>query len=175
LVAARLAVSVTNSAHRKILKPNDAYVTVSESPAWEALERWVSVHPRFAEYAFRSACGMYVVPQGKVVCDWLKANAGSFASIVGEKNWKEKCLVFDLSVGSTFLGADPAAGKTAALTGKIFGEMNRASAAIGVGRYDEARLLYTSPFFKGNGDGSEEWRTIHLGIDLFAAPGTALF
>ena len=175
LVATRLVVSVTNSAHRKIVKPDDAYVTVSEAPAWEALVRWMGVHPRFAEYTFRAACGLGVLAHGAAVCEWLQANAGSLASIVGEKDWKAKCLVFDLSVGSNFLGADPAAGKTGALTGKIFKQMERSGAAIGVGRYDEARLLYTSPFFKGNGDDSEEWRTIHLGIDLFAVPGTALF
>jgi len=175
LVAARLAVSVTNSAHRKIMKPDDAYVTVSEAPAWEALERWMGVHPRFAEYTFRAACGLGALGQGAAVCGWLKANAGSLASIVGEKDWKAKCWVFDLSVGSTFLGADPAAGKTSALTGKIFKELGRSGAAIGVGRYDEARLLYTAPFFKDHGDDSEEWRTIHLGIDLFGVPGTALF
>ncbi len=35
LIAMRLAVSVANSAHRKALKPDDPYVTVSEGPAWE--------------------------------------------------------------------------------------------------------------------------------------------
>src|SRR5581483_9751621 len=34
----------------------------------------------------------------------------------------------------------------------------------GIGRWDEPRLIYTAPFFAG--------RTIHLGIDLFAAAGT---
>jgi 4-aminobutyrate aminotransferase-like enzyme/Ser/Thr protein kinase RdoA (MazF antagonist) len=35
---------------------------------------------------------------------------------------------------------------------------------VGIGRWDEPRLIYTAPFFEG--------RTIHLGIDLFAPPGT---
>src|SRR6266576_327330 len=45
LIGARLAVSVTNSAHCKTLKPDDPYVTVSEAPAWEALERLAGSHP----------------------------------------------------------------------------------------------------------------------------------
>ena len=57
LVSTRLAVSVTNSAHRKTLLPEDAYVTISEAPAWEALERLGRVHPRLAHYTFREACG----------------------------------------------------------------------------------------------------------------------
>ena len=62
LIGVRLAVSVTNSAHRKTLVPDDPYVTVSEAPAWEALEKWAQVHPRFAHYAFRAACGLNVDP-----------------------------------------------------------------------------------------------------------------
>ncbi|HEX8871356.1 MAG TPA: aminotransferase class III-fold pyridoxal phosphate-dependent enzyme [Candidatus Acidoferrum sp.] len=38
LLAARLAVSVCNSAHRKSLVPGDSYVTITEEPAWAALE-----------------------------------------------------------------------------------------------------------------------------------------
>ena len=48
LIGTRLAVSVTNSAYRQTLKPGDAYVTISEAPAWEALERLAKIHPRFA-------------------------------------------------------------------------------------------------------------------------------
>src|SRR5260370_28224327 len=39
LIGARLAVSVTNSAHRKTRKPDEPYVTGSEAAAGEALER----------------------------------------------------------------------------------------------------------------------------------------
>src|SRR5690349_10486905 len=46
LMAARLAVSVVNSAHRKKVKPDDAYVTVSEGAAWKALEPLAKIHPR---------------------------------------------------------------------------------------------------------------------------------
>jgi 4-aminobutyrate aminotransferase-like enzyme/Ser/Thr protein kinase RdoA (MazF antagonist) len=53
LIAARLAVSVTNSAQMKTKRPDDPYVTISEAPAWEALERWLGIHPRLAHYRFR--------------------------------------------------------------------------------------------------------------------------
>src|SRR5437867_4841935 len=49
LMAVRLAVSVTNSADRKKVKPGDAYVTVSEEAAWHALEQLAKIHPRFAQ------------------------------------------------------------------------------------------------------------------------------
>ena len=39
--------------------------------------------------------------------------------------------------------------------------------SVAIGRYNEARLFYTEPMFEG--------RTIHLGLDIFAAPGTPIF
>ncbi len=52
LIGARLAVSVVNSAHRKSLVPDDPYVTVSELPAWEALERLAAISPEAAHEYF---------------------------------------------------------------------------------------------------------------------------
>jgi 4-aminobutyrate aminotransferase-like enzyme/Ser/Thr protein kinase RdoA (MazF antagonist) len=174
LIGARLAVSVTNSAHCKTLKPDDPYVTVSEGPAWEALEQLAKIHPRFAHYTFRAACGLSPVPQGKKFKRWLEASAGSAASILDVDLRTARSLVFDLSAGSTFLGADPRAAETPALTEKIFYAMKCADASVGVGRYDEPRLLYTSPLFGASGNPTDERRTIHLGMDLFVEPGAPL-
>ena len=174
LIGTRLAVSVTNSAHRKTIKPDDPYVTVSEAAAWEALERLAKIHPRFAHYTFRAACGLPPVPQGEEIKRWLEVHAGSAASILDVDVGTAQSVVFDLSVGSTFLGADPRASETAILSEKIFREMKRAGASVGVGRYDEPRLLYSAPLFGSAGNPTSERRTIHLGIDLFAEQGTTL-
>jgi 4-aminobutyrate aminotransferase-like enzyme/Ser/Thr protein kinase RdoA (MazF antagonist) len=174
LMAARLAVSVTNSARRKKATPEDAYVTVSEAPAWEALERLAKIHPRFAHYTFRAACGTKPVPNAATMERWLQTNAKSASSILDVDLRTAPSLVFDLSVGSTFLGADPAAAETATLTEGLFGEMKRAGASVGIGRYDEARPLYNSPLFGGGDNPTAERRTIHLGMDLFVAPSTRL-
>jgi 4-aminobutyrate aminotransferase-like enzyme/Ser/Thr protein kinase RdoA (MazF antagonist) len=174
LIGARLAVSVTNSAHRKMLKPDDPYVTVSEAPAWEALERLAKIHPRFAHYTFRAACGLPAVPKSETIKQWLGANTGTAASILDVDLRTAPCIVFDLSVGSTFLGADPRAAETSALTEKILGEMKRCGAALGVGRYEEARLFYSSPLFGASENPTDERRTIHLGVDLFVEVGAAV-
>jgi 4-aminobutyrate aminotransferase-like enzyme/Ser/Thr protein kinase RdoA (MazF antagonist)/murein DD-endopeptidase MepM/ murein hydrolase activator NlpD len=174
LIGARLAVSVTNSAHRKAIKPDDAYVTVSEEPAWEALERLAKIHPRFAHYAFRAACGLAPVPQGEKIKKWLEANVGSAVSILDADVKTAPSLVFDLSVGSTFLGAKPGAVNHPELRERLSAEMKQAGAAFGVGRYDEARLVYTSPLFGASNNPTDERRTVHLGIDLFVEPGTRL-
>jgi 4-aminobutyrate aminotransferase-like enzyme/Ser/Thr protein kinase RdoA (MazF antagonist) len=174
LIGMRLAVSVTNSAHRKSLIPDDPYVTVSEAPAWEALEKWAQLHPRFSHYTFRDACGLEALPHGEKVQDWLDSNASRAASIVGEDLRTAPSLVFDLSVGSRFLGADPRAAETANLTEAIFRSMKSANASVGIGRYNEARLLYTSPLFGSSENPTDERRTIHLGVDLFAEPGAPI-
>jgi len=174
LMVARLAVSVTNSAHRKKVRPGDAYVTVSEAPAWEGLERLAKIHPRFAHYTLRAACGLSAFPKAEKTVRWLKENAKSASSILETHVRTAPCCVFDLSVGSTFLGADPRAATVSAATEKIFGEMKSTGAVFGVGRYDEARLVYTSPLFGASQNPIDERRTIHLGTDLFVEPGTVL-
>ena len=174
LIGARLAVSVTNSAHRKTVKPDDPYVTVSEAPAWAALERLAKIHPRFAHYTFRAYCGLPPVPHAEKINRWLQASGSSAASMLEADVRTAPSSVFDLGVSSTFLGADPGTAKSSSLTEKIFHQMKRDGASFGVGRYDEARLLYTSPLFGASRNPCDERRTVHLGIDLFVEPGTPL-
>lgn len=175
MIGTRLAVSVINSAHCKLVKPDDAYVTVSEAPAWEALERWAKVFPRFAHYTFREACGLEPVPQGQAVRGCLCSRSSEAAAILDVDLRKETSVVLDLSVGSTFLGADPQASETPALTETIFRAMRDAHTQVAVGRYDEARPLYPGPHFGKSANPTDERRTIHLGVDLFAEAGSAIY
>lgn len=174
LIGTRLAVSVVNSAQRASVKPDDSYVTVSERPAWDALERLAKIHPRFAHYAFREACGLDPVPQSEAMRKYLVGNAQSAASVLDVDLRTAPSVVFDFSVGSTFLGADPAASDPAVVTERVFAEMKRAGASVGIGRYDEARAIYTSKQFGASENPTDERRTVHLGIDLQVAPGSAV-
>jgi 4-aminobutyrate aminotransferase-like enzyme/Ser/Thr protein kinase RdoA (MazF antagonist) len=174
LIGMRLAVSVTNSAHRKSLVPDDPYVTISEAPAWEALDKLGAVHPRFANYTFRDACGLLAVPQSEKVQQWLASNASRAASILDTDLRTSPSVVFDLSVGSTFLGADPGAADAENLSQAISRKLKNENASVGIGRYNEPRLLYTSPLFGASENPTDERRTVHLGIDLFASPGTPI-
>ena len=172
LIGMRLAVSVTNSAHRKTLVNDDAYVTASEAPAWKALEKWAAVHPRFAHYTFRGACGLAPVPQNYEVSRWLASQSGSAAPLLESDLRSAPCEVLDLGVGSTFLGADPCAAEAGHLSEAISRKLREGGASVGIGRYDEARLLYSSELFGSSKNPTDERRTVHLGIDLFAGPGT---
>jgi 4-aminobutyrate aminotransferase-like enzyme/Ser/Thr protein kinase RdoA (MazF antagonist) len=170
LIATRLAVSVVNSARRKSLLPDDPYVNISEAPAWEALDRLAKIHPRFAHYAFRQACGFPPVPEEQRLQQWFATQ--NAASVLDVDLRTEPCHVFDLSVGSTFLGADPHNAETPALTSAIEQALKELKTPIGVGRYDEARLLYSSALFGDSSNPLDERRTIHLGIDLFVTAGS---
>lgn len=172
LICMRLAVSVVNSAYRKTLVPDDPYVIVSEAPAWEALARLTEIHPRFANYAFRNACGLPPVPKAKQLRELLTTDGRTAASVVDFDLRTVKCLVFDLSVASTFLGADPKAAEAPALTRAIERELQIANAPVGVGRYDEPRHPYTSPLFGRSENPVDERRTVHLGMDLFLDSGS---
>jgi 4-aminobutyrate aminotransferase-like enzyme/Ser/Thr protein kinase RdoA (MazF antagonist) len=172
LIGARLAVSVTNSALMKTKRPDDPYVTISEAPAWEALERWLGIHPRLAHYRFRDACGLSPVPHASRVRAWL-ATQDAAPLLLGVDLKTAPSLVLDLGVGSRLLGADPAAAETGALTRTIVDAMARAGAPVAVGPYDEPRLLYSSALF-GGATPIDERRTVHLAVDLFVPPRTAV-
>lgn len=172
LMCARLAFSVVNSAHRQSLVPDDPYVTVTEAAAWEALERLETISPRLAHYTFRAACGLPAVPQSRKVRSWLATKSPSAASILPCNLRGGNCVVLDLSVGSIFLSADPAAAAEPRATPRIRAAIDAANAEVAVGRYNEARAVYTSPLFGSSSDPTDERRSIHLGIDLFTEAGT---
>jgi 4-aminobutyrate aminotransferase-like enzyme/Ser/Thr protein kinase RdoA (MazF antagonist)/murein DD-endopeptidase MepM/ murein hydrolase activator NlpD len=171
-LCARLAVSVINSARRQSLVPDDPYVTISEGPAWQTLERLAKINPRLAHYTFRAACNLPAVPQAEKIERWLTQNSHSAASVIPANLREGNCVILDLSVGSTFLPADPTSLTESRATQEIQSLLRAADAVVAVGRYDEARPVYTSPQFGGASNPTAERRTVHLGIDLFTEPGT---
>jgi 4-aminobutyrate aminotransferase-like enzyme/Ser/Thr protein kinase RdoA (MazF antagonist) len=207
LMLTRLAASVTNSAHRKLSEPDNAYLLVSEAPAWAALKRCEAIHPRLAHYTLRHACGLPAVPHGPALERWLEANSATFAPVMAPDPRTVPVRVLDLSIGSLDIGDLPLDEpsltvnheehkahegqqelkhfKTSrssrpswlhspqnTLTARIERLISEAGAAVGVGRYDEARAIYTTEAFRTQGEETDEWRTIHIGLDLFAGEGT---
>ena len=58
LIAARLVISVCNSAHSKKTNPDNKYASVSEKSAWKMLYHWLSINPISAENKFRKAVNL---------------------------------------------------------------------------------------------------------------------
>jgi 4-aminobutyrate aminotransferase-like enzyme/Ser/Thr protein kinase RdoA (MazF antagonist) len=180
LARLRLCMSVCIGAHQQQQRPDDDYLSVSQQPIRDTLPKLARIHPRFAEAVFRHACGSPPAspapptPEAEPVIEWLRANTPDFAPVLRDDLRSEPCLVLDLSVGSLLVSGDERENTEPKLTERIFGAMAEAGVKIGVGRYDEARMLYTSPLF-ASGDSTAERRAVHLGMDLFTEAGAPVF
>ncbi len=61
LIPLRLSVSVCQSAwnvQQDPDNPNNEYIKISEQPAWDLLEKWITINPYLARYYFKKACGI---------------------------------------------------------------------------------------------------------------------
>ncbi len=170
-IAMRLCLSVVISAEQKTQEPDNAYLIISEKPAWELLRRWQDIHPRFAHYSFRRACGLPPCLQTDSVVSWLKSHREKIGPIVRADWQKSPPIVFDLSVDSPELSSLSEPFDPEDLSRLLFSRIESAKDGIGIGRYDEVRRFYTSDGFRIEGDDAPEWRTIHSGIDLYLNPG----
>ena len=172
LICSRLAVSVVNSAVQRHADPGNEYLTVSERPAWELLERLGSVHPRFAHYTFRGACGLEPCPASPGISSWLRGSAGGIGPLLDPDPRAAPRVVFDLAVDSLTSGTPAVWSDTRSAARKIARRMEDTGAAVGIGCYDEVRGVYTSDAFVKPGNDGPSSRTVHLGLDLFVRPGT---
>ncbi|RMH00963.1 MAG: aminotransferase class III-fold pyridoxal phosphate-dependent enzyme [Chloroflexi bacterium] len=173
LICTRLCVTVTNAALAAQQQPENAYLQISAKPAWETLSRLQTISPDFAHYAFRAACDLPPCPKTAVVLDWLTRHQKQIQPVLHLD--MNQAVVLDLSVGSTQWGTLDELQNPTILSNRIQAHLAQATAPVGVGRYNEARLLYTAPAFQTERDEFPERRTIHLGIDLFAPAGTAVY
>lgn len=171
LIATRLAVSVVNAAVQRAAVPDNAYLTVSEAPAWEALERLSALPPRLARYVLRDACGLAPVPTAPAVVQWLTEHPGEMGPVVAV-DLAHEAAVLDLSVGSPAIDNPPAVRDATAFARTIDSALAEARRTVGIGRFDEPRLVYTTDAFRAEGNDGAEWRTVHIGLDLFLPPGT---
>ncbi|MBL8190253.1 MAG: phosphotransferase, partial [Acidobacteria bacterium] len=181
LIRLRLCVSVCLAAVQQQQRPDDEYLAISQQPIRNTLPRLAKIHSRFAEAAFRQACGLkkkFVVPPsgGSIINQSHPPKGGTtnVASVIDADLTTEPLLVFDLSVGSPLLSGDPAENAEPKLTERLFGLMKTAKVNVGVGRYDEARMLYVTPLFDADSSTTER-RTVHLGIDLFVEADSAVY
>ncbi len=167
LIASRLAMSVAISARQFRDEPEKEYLRVSEASAWKLLAWLRTESPRFAHYGFRAACGMTPHPRAAAVAAHLES--ASPASVLPWEPASERIHFFDLSVGSTEIPGLDLLEDVSKLTEHLFSRMKEEAAPLGVGRYDESRVLYTAEAFRPK---EGEPRTVHLGIDLFVEAGT---
>ncbi len=172
LICTRLSCSVLVSAFRATVEPENAYVRVSEARAWELLERLSNLSPALALYRFREACEMEPCPKSPRVVLWLRAHRAEFAPVMQPDVRTSPPAVLDFGVESLLTPRPGEALDPHAAARTILDAIHRAGAEIGLGRYDEVRLVYNADaFLSAHG----ERRTVHLGIDLFQETGSVVY
>ena len=177
LITTRLAVSVSLSAYQRAQEPDNAYLSISERPAWVLLEKMAAMSPQLAHYIFRGACGWSPYPHAEKLKNFLQRAQPTPLLPVDLPT--ANALVFDWSVGSLELGSPAEWGQPKQAGERIFARLAAAktaaaglSTSVGIGRYNEARMVYSAPTFQTD---NSEWRTIHIGLDLFMPAGTAVY
>ena len=100
----------------------------------------------------------------------LEARRGRFAPVIDFDLPSGQVVVFDFTAANTDL-VHLDINDVTGFTEFLFARIADSETPVGIGRYDEDRVLYRhSPLF----DGDAERRSVHLGIDLFVIEGTEI-
>ena len=168
LIAARLCLSVCISWHQQRQEPDNRHLSISESGAWDLLALLRDIHPRFARYRFRAACSLPACPGTADIVNWLESE--SIAPILGFPLTAENSKLLDFGLSSRLLAQVKDLNDPRAYEGPIGAQLG--DGAIGIGYYNEVRPIYLADMFAID---HHERRTVHLGVDLFAPPGTPVY
>ena len=175
MVCMRLCMSACIAAHQLNERPDNEYLSISQLPIRRTLPVLAENHPRFAEAAFRQACDLSPLPHPQTICNWLESNPDIAAPLLDMDLRTAPLKIFDLSVASPLVSGDPEQNQEPHMTKRLREEMHAAGVSVAIGRYNEARLIYTAPFFRTSDSPTAEQRTVHIGMDVFAQAGTAVY
>jgi 4-aminobutyrate aminotransferase-like enzyme/Ser/Thr protein kinase RdoA (MazF antagonist) len=171
LIAMRLVTSVTLSASRRERVKDNAYLNVSEAPAWAMLERLRAMDPALATGMLRHACGFEAAPGARAAIGWIGAHRRELHSVL------DKAPALSAKAAVPFGDpAHPIAKASAARQPEEAERLWRAIAdeagiELGIGPWGEERPVYSSDAFRSVFV-PDQRRALHLGLDLFAPAGS---
>lgn len=170
LIGARLLISVTCSAMNRRENPENAYLQISDASAWELMERLRALPFGLVHATIRAACGWEPCPRYAAFEQWATGHHDSVAAIVPGDIRAGQWL--DLGVSSPDLGSYADIEDAERLHRLI---LDVHAGKIGLGKYNEVRPFYTSDAYEVQGNEGPEWRTVHIGLDVFMPPGTPVY
>lgn len=179
LIGARLLISVTCSALNLAENPDNEYLQISDRPAWALLKQLRALSPTLVHATIRHACGWEPCPQHAAFVQWAQENRAAVQPLVAAD--LQQAIWLDLSVGSPDLGNHADIADAEKLHLKIEETLLAADKGApaqrrpGIGRYNEVRPFYTTDAYEVRGNEGPEWRTVHIGLDVFMVPGTPVF
>lgn len=173
LAAMRLVTSVTLSASRRERVKDNAYLNISEAPAWAMLERLRAMDPALATGIIRHACGFEAAPGAKTAIAWIADNPAKLRPVLDRSPAV-------LSKATVPFGdpAHPIAKASAARrpddAERLWLDMSaQEGIELGIGPWGEDRPVYSSDAFRSHFAPGLR-RSLHLGLDLFAPAGTVV-
>ncbi|CAM2009042.1 aminotransferase class III-fold pyridoxal phosphate-dependent enzyme [Acanthopleuribacter pedis] len=169
LILLRMCTSVCQAARALAENPDNPYLGVHLQPTLDALAELETVHPRFAGAVFRAACALEPCPKTPRITAYLEKNRAAFHPVLGNNLLAGPNITFDLTLSGRDYGSQAQRATTADFSRYLFDKMAAAGVAVGLGRYNEDRALYNDPDYSL---ANTQRRSVHLGIDLYAAAGT---
>lgn len=169
LARMRLVSSVCMSSRQAKKYPDNEYLTISQAPAFELLERLDSVDVGFMTALFRNAAGMEAIKGGNAVAAYLKAQRSHLAPMFMPDFKYQRRFVIPAD------GSDPTVPDISAenFDSWFNAKRKRTGARYGIGRYGEDRSVYQSAAFAS--PASPERRTVHMGLDVFVDADEPLY
>lgn len=175
LVGLRLTTTVTAAALNRKEFPDHAYHFISEAPAWDALEKWAALPENLVHYSLRSAAGLTACPQRIYFDEWLAKNKNQLASMFDFNFSETPFLQLNLQVDSPELGNNHDFSTIEKFAETIDRMLAEAGVTYGLGGYGEVRPFYSTDAYRVMGNAGPHWRTVHLGVDVWAPAHTAVF
>ena len=175
LVGLRLTTTVTAAALNRKEFPDHAYHFVSEAPAWEALEKWSALPENLVHYTLRDASGLAPCPQRIYFDEWLVQNSDELAPMFEVDFSETPFLKLDLQVDSPELGNNHDFSTIENFSETIRRMLLEAGVTYGLGGYGEVRPFYSTDAYQVMGNTGPHWRTVHLGVDVWAPGNTEVY
>ncbi len=155
MVVARSAAVAVSGDQQAVLEPDNTYVNAVRDEEWAAFEAVARIPFPLAEAVLRAAAGLGPARRVTLPSGWVPPVVVDLADAV----------LLDLSTSSDALPS-AATGDPSVLDAVV--ATARADGRLPVGRWGEARLADVEL------DATVEAATVHLGADLFLAPGTVV-
>jgi murein DD-endopeptidase MepM/ murein hydrolase activator NlpD len=104
--------------------------------------------------------------------EWAKEN---HSKVIAHLFYINHTTWLDLSVGSLDLGNSQDINDNEKLNERLSALVSQSSSDVSLGKYNEARAIYSTGAFEERGNEGPRWRTIHLGLDFFCESGTSVY
>ena len=170
LIALRLVISVTLSASRRKRIEDNAYLAISEAPAWALLTHLRAMDPIFVSALLRQACGFEATSGAKAIIAWIEANRQNMAPVLDQPcAMMPKALVPFGDIKHPVARAS-AEGRPDEAEKAWLEIAAREGASLGIGPWGEDRPVYTTKAFVSRMAVGKR-RSMHLGLDLFLDAG----